>query len=232
MASAKVSKTTKTKAVRPKKEAESLEQESHSVSSKISSPRSFLKSYRPNKKAYLIIFVIGLLILSYYKKSWFVVATVNGSPITNYELLSRMDKQYHQQILTQMINEKLLLGEAQKNGVTIGESDVNQKISQIETSVGGAQVLDGLLSQQGQTRVGLRDQVKLQLTIEKMYEKDASVSSQEVADFISKNKDQLQSSDSAEQSKEATDIIKQQKISKIFGDKFQQLKTQANIKTF
>ena len=191
-----------------------------------------LKDFRSSKKFYLILIAVGLLILFIYKKSWFVAATVNGSPITNLELQMRLNKQFRSQTLTQMTNEKIILSEAAKNNSIASETEVNKKISEIETQVGGAQALDGLLSQQGQTRDSIRQQIKMQLSIEKLYANEATVSAEEVAKFIEQNKDQMQATDSAGQEVEATETIKNQKLSQIFSQKFQELKTKAKIQIF
>lgn len=195
-------------------------------------PFNIPTNYRPSKRAYLIILVIGLLLLASYKKSWFVAATVNGAPITNFELLSKMNDQYRKTTLNSMVNEKIISGEAQKKGVTASEQEITNKITQLEGNVGGAQALDGLLTQQGQDRAGLRKQLQVQIMIEKLYDNEATVSAAEVNQFIDQNKDQLQATSSAAQAKEATDIIKQQKLQKIFSDKFQQLKQNAKIVIF
>ena len=189
-------------------------------------------NYRPSKGAYLIILLIGLLLLASYKKSLFIAATVNGAPITNYELLSKINDQYRKTTLNSMVNEKIITGEASKKGITVSEQDITNKITQLEGNVGGAAALDGLLSQQGQDRTGLRKQIKVQIMIEKMYENEATISAEEVNKFLDQNKDQLQATESAAQAKEATDILKQQKLQKIFTDKFQQLKQNAKIVIF
>lgn len=193
---------------------------------------SNLTSYRPSKISWIIIIAVGLLILFSTKKGLLLAATVNGVPITNLELLSRLNQQYHSQMLNQIVNEKLILGEAQKNGVTISSQEINDKISELEKNVGGAQALDSLLSQQNQSRPTLRDQLKIQLIVEKLYAKDATVSAEEVDKFITQNKDSLQATDSAGQTKEATDALKQQKLGKAFNERFQQLKQQAKIQIF
>ncbi len=72
----------------------------------------------------------------------------------------------------------------------------------------------------------------IQLAITKLYDKEATVSAEEVSKFIETNKDQLKATDSAGQEKEAYDNLKQQKLSQIFSQKFQQLKQKANIKIF
>lgn len=193
---------------------------------------SSYKNFRSSKKFYLILIVAGLLLLFIYKKSWFVAASVNGSPITNLELQMKLNKQFRSQILTQLINEKIILAEATKNNTLASETEVSKKISEIETSVGGPQALDALLSQQGQTRDSIRQQIKLQLSIEKLYANEATVSGEEVAAFIEQNKDQLRATDSAGQQKEAFDSLKSQKLSQIFSQKFQDLKTKAKIQIF
>lgn len=193
---------------------------------------SSLKNLRSSKKMYLIILVLGLAILAFYKKSWFIAATVNGAPISNLELQERLNKQFRSQTLNQMINEKIILSEAAKNNAVVSEEEINKKISEVETSVGGTQSLDALLSQQGQNRESLRQQIKLQLSIEKLYSSEATVSAEEVIKFIEQNKEQLRATDSAGQQKESYEAIRNQKLSQIFSQKFQDLRTKAKIQTF
>ena len=189
-------------------------------------------NYRPSKRDYLILLVVGFLLLGFYKKSWFVAATVNGMPITNLELQAKLNQQFRSQIINQMINEKIILDEARKNNATAQEEEIDKKISDLEASVGGKDTLDSLLTQQGQTRISLRGQIRIQLAITKLYEKEATVSADEVAKFIEQNKDQLKATDSASLEKEATEALKQQKLSQIFTQKFQELKQKADVKIF
>lgn len=193
---------------------------------------SFLKNFKNSKIFYIVLIIAGLLLLAVYKKNWFIAATINGSPVTNLDLQMRLNKQFRTQTLNQMVNEKIILDEAIKNNVAVSETEINQKISEIETNVGGSQALDGLLSQQGQTRESLRQQIKLQLSIEKLYTNEATVSAEEVEKFIEQNKEQMKASGSAEQQKEAYDAIKNQKLSQLFPQKFQELKTKAKIQIF
>lgn len=193
---------------------------------------SSVKNFRSSKNFYIILIIAGLLTLAIYKKDWFIAATVNSSPITNLELQIRLNQQFRTQTLNQLINEKIILNEAAKNKAIVTEAEVNKKISEIETSVGGAEGLDALLSQQGQTRQSIRQQIKLQLTIEKLYDKEATVSAEEVNQFVEQNSSQLRATDSAGQQKEAYDAIKNQKLSQIFSQKFQDLRQKAKITIF
>lgn len=192
----------------------------------------WIKSYRPVRRDYLLLLILGLILLAVFKKSWFIAATVNGTPITNLELISKMNDQYRQQTLNQLINEKVILEEAKKKNIVVDNNQINDKVSELEKSVGGAQVLDSLLSQQGQSRDSLRQQLRVQLIIEKLYQNEATVSAEEVNNFITQNAAALQATDSAGQIQEATNLLKQQKLSEIFSQKFQELRQIANIKIF
>jgi len=191
-----------------------------------------LKDLRSFKPFYLALLIIGLAILFSYKKSWIIAATVNNSPVSNFELLAKMNQQYRTQTLTQMINEKIILDEAKKNKVAVTDQEVTEQIAKLEQNVGGSQTLDSLLSQQGQTRDSLKDQIKIQLTIEKLYSQEAIISAEEITQFVKENKDQLQATTSAEQQTEAADALKQQKLGKVFNEKFQAIKQAAQIQTF
>jgi len=191
-----------------------------------------LMNLKSSKKLYLGLIISGVLLLAIYKKNWFVAALVNGSPISNLELQTKLNAQFKTQILTQMINEKIIMDEARKGSAIPTEEEVNQKIKELETQVGGAETLDMLLSQQGQSRSSLKDQVRVQLAISKLYINEATVSAEEVATFIATNKEQLKATDSAAQEIEATDALKQQKLSEIFTQKFQDLRSKAKIQIF
>lgn len=191
-----------------------------------------LNKFKTSKTFYLVILALAILLLVTFKKSWFVAALVNGMPITNLELQMSLNKQFKTQTLNQMINEKIILNEAVKNNALAKDEEVSKKISEIETSVGGAEALDGLLSQQGQTRDSIRQQIRLQLSIEKLYGKEATVSGEEVDQFVAQNSAQLQATDSAKQREEAENLIKQQKLSQVFNQKFQELKEKAKIQIF
>lgn len=191
-----------------------------------------IAAFKSKKYFYIAVLILGILLLAVYKKSWFVAALVNGAPITNIELQTQLNKQFRTQTLNQLVNEKLILSEASKNGSIPTDVEIDQKISELEKSVGGKEIFDNLLSQQGQTRASIRNQIRIQLAITKLYEKEATVSAEEVAKFLEENRQSLQATESAAQEKEAFDAIKQQKLSQIFNQKFTELRQNAKIQIF
>lgn len=191
-----------------------------------------LKNFRYQKKIYLILLIAGLLLLAVYKKSWFVAATVDSMPITNLELQMKLNDQYKAQILDQLITGKVILNEASKNNAIPTPQEVDSKLAELEASVGGKDTFDTILTQQGQTRSGIKERITIQLALTKLYDKEATVSAEEVTNFIKENSAILQSTDSAKQQQEAYDLLKQQKNSEIFSQKFQELKQKAKIQIF
>lgn len=184
------------------------------------------------KKTALILGALVLLGIIFYKKDLFVAATVNGTPVSTIELFGRMNQEHRSQTLDQLISEKLLLSEASNKGMKVNQEEVNKKISDLEGQFGGKENFDGLLAEQGQSRSTLDEQVRLQLIVEKLYLNEATVSSNEVDTFIKESTDFLQSTDAAEQRKEAEGVLKQQKLSQIFTERFQELKRTAKIQIF
>lgn len=193
---------------------------------------SSLKNFRNAKSFYILIIALGILLLAIYQKSQILPAMVNGQPITGIELWGKLNEQFRTQTLNQLINEKIILQEAGKMGAIPGSQEIQSKISEIETNVGGTESLNLILSQQGQTRVTLQDRVRLELAIAKLYDKEATVSAEEVTKFLETNRGVLRATDSAQQEKEAYDLIKQQKLTEIFTQKFAELRQKANIKIF
>lgn len=222
-------KNQKSKVTKPKAEKN---EEGFSVSSLSATPLDQFNKYKKNKFVILAVIIILIVAFVSYKKSWFIAATVNGSPISNFAVLKEEDSQYRKQIIDQLTSEKIILDEAQKKGVKVSDSDIDAKIAEIEKQYGGAAGFDATLAQQGLTRSSVRGQIKLSLALEKLYGSEIAVTPDEVTKFIEQNKSQMQSTTSADLEKEANDIIKSQKQSQVFSQKFQDLKNAANIQIF
>lgn len=111
----------------------------------------------------LIVIALGLL------KNQFVVATVNGQPITRLELIKDLEKKQGKAALDSLITEQLILQEAKVKKIQISQTDLDQEISKIEKSITSqGQNLDELLNAQGMTRQDLTEQIKIQLILKKV----------------------------------------------------------------
>ena len=98
--------------------------------------------------------LIGIIVvLAVYKKGIFVVATVNGRPITTVELLSKLNQNYRNQELDNMVTERVILDEAKKKNALPANQEIQDRVADIEKRFGGKESFDNLLSQQGQTSI-------------------------------------------------------------------------------
>ena len=187
----------------------------------------------PRRKKFLwVILIIGLLLLAYYKKSWFITATVNNQPITTLELNQRMGSLYKEKVLSQMTNEKILEQEAAKKGVSVNQSEIDAKAAEVETQYGGKESFESLLKQQGLTKDEFLRQIKFQLLVEKLYSGEATASAEEVQKFMDENASLPEATDAAKFRELAEKSIKQDRLSQIFNEKFTALKQSAKIQIF
>lgn len=226
MAIKKTTKVSRTKVKKTDIENEVSAQELETSSSPTFSQRKI------SKKALIFIVVVGLLLLAFYKKDWFVAATVNNQPITNLELQMRLNKQYKTQLLNQIVNEKIIEQEAAKKNIVVSPNDINQKVSQTEKQYGGAEAFNALLSQQGLSRDEFVKQIKLQLIVEKIYQNEIQPTEEEVKGFMDTNSSDPEATDAAKFRETAIESIKQQKLSNLFQTKFQELKQAAKVQIF
>lgn len=179
------------------------------------------------------VILLGVLILAaiaWFAKGYFIVATVNGEPITRWELNESIRQRYAAQTLDTMIDERLILSESRKKNVYVNPEEIEKQIKELEGRMQGKSSLEEALALQGLTADMLRRQIEVQLSINKLFEKEASVSSQEIDEYIGKNKDMFRTAtDPAKMRDEVTSMIKQQKVSDLFDTWFTDLRKQAVI---
>lgn len=173
---------------------------------KISSPRTII-----------ILGVAILIVLGYLIFKWLVIAWVDGKPVTRVELLNQLEKRYGSDTKEQIISEKLILDEASRRNLSVSDDQLGSEIKKTEDQVGGHEALQSLLQQQKISESDFHKQIKIQLLIQKMFDNEASVSSQEVDKYIEDNKNNLaQTTDSAKLKNDVQVQLKQQKLSDVF----------------
>ncbi len=178
----------------------------------------------------VLLVLIGAVYLA--TRGLIVSAIVDGKPIFGWDVASTVMSQYGQQTLQSMISQQLITETAQKQKIVISDADVKNKIDQLVKSLGPNVTLDDLLKYQGVTQSQFNDQVRLQLTVEKILGKDITVSDQEISDYIDKNKSTMTSTDDASLQEEARQAVFSQKLSAKIQPWFDALKQKAKITLF
>lgn len=196
-----------------------------------------IKTKRIGLKRRQIIFALIVLLFSaflYFFKGLFIVATVNGQPISRLAVVSELEKQGGKQTLDSMITQMLILQEAKNKNVTVSQKEIDEEVKKIEESLSKqGQNLDSALALQGMSRKALELQIKIQKVVDKLLGKDISVTDKEVDEYIEKNKELLPQDQKPEELKaQINQQLKQQKLQQKFQSFITDLKSKAKINYF
>lgn len=183
-------------------------------------------------KAVLIIVVLGLVVFFVSHKGLLVAAVVDGRPIFRWQLNSVMVSRYGQQTLDSMISQSLIDQEAKKAGVTVSQADIAKKESDLLGTLGSNVSLDDVLKYQGMTKTDFEDQLKLQLSVEKLLGKDITVTDAEIDNYIATNGSTLTATDEAGLRAEAKQAIFSEQINAKLQTWFTGIKAKASILRF
>jgi len=188
------------------------------------------------KKPIIVPIIIALLVIIVavlaVNKGMVVAAIVNGKPVFRWELSNMLTARFGKQTLEAIVSERLIAEEASKARVSVTQKDIDAKEEEIIKSFGGKVTLDDMLKFQGMTKSDFDSQVKLQLLVSKLLEKDITVESKEIDDYIAQNKTSLVASNDAEMKEEAKKILFEQKVSEKIQPWFAEIKAKAKILRF
>ncbi len=115
-----------------------------------------------------------------------IVAEVGEERITKAELADRLISQSGRAMLEEMISERLLQRAARQQGVTVTDAEVEARIRVLQENAGGEQPFAQKLTALGLTPALLRQQVRLQLTAEKVL--NLTVTDEEIAQYFELNR--------------------------------------------
>lgn len=177
-----------------------------------------------------IIVVLAAVGLWLYKtKNFPVVAMVGMRPIFRYEVNKELFKQGGKSMVDNLVTERIVKDELAKEGIVITDAQINQKIDEVKQNLGPGQDLNTLLAERGMTLNDVKNQLRLQMGVEKAVSDKATVSGDEVAAYIKTNAAVLTATTEAEKTVEATTAIKQQKMQRAVSDWVQGLRTKAKV---
>lgn len=165
----------------------------------ISSPvRSSVRPPMKVRKLYILLaaVVIALIGLAIYYRRVFVVAMVNGQPITRLAYMNETESVYLQdqrvtagkQALNQLVTKTLLKQEADRRHITVSEKEVNDEVANTRKMLDKqGQKLEDALALQGDSLPAYEDRIRTQKLIQKLVG-NVTVSDKEIDDYINQNK--------------------------------------------
>ncbi|OGM03827.1 hypothetical protein A3E15_01475 [Candidatus Woesebacteria bacterium RIFCSPHIGHO2_12_FULL_42_9] len=186
------------------------------------------------KKAILIAAVLGVAALGYLGRGLFVVALVNGTPISRLAVVRELEKQGGSETLDNLVVKSLIFQEARKKGVTVSQEELDQELSRINDIVSKqGMTLDEALALQNQSKNDLIEQIKIQKTVERILADKIAVTEEEVNDYFDKNKELFDDGAKLEDvSGEIRNQLAQTKLSSAYQSWITDLKASASINYF
>lgn len=182
------------------------------------------------KVAIVVAVLIILGALCYYYRGVFIAATVDGSPISRFAVMSTAERQNGKAVLDNLITKQIIQSEAMKEKIKVTPADISAEITKIEGSLKAQNTtLDEALKQQGMTRTTLEEQILIQKQVEKMV-KVVAVTDAEVADYIKANKITIPAGQDVTYRAEIKKQLEQDKFSKAAQAFVGDLKAKASIK--
>lgn len=168
------------------------------------------------KKVLIIFLVLGIVGLLYQASRWIILAWVDGAPVTKFEYYQLMEKRFGAETQDQLVTEKLVLSEGKKRGIAVTPLQIDEELKKIKDQVGPE--FNNLLAQQKLTEEDLRKQISLQLLIKEIFSKEATVSAEEVENYLKTNSAEGEASQVLDDKQKADLVnqLKQQKISQSF----------------
>ncbi len=120
---------------------------------------------------YVFLFILTLIVVDLivqYINNDYSVAIVNGYRIPRSEYEKRLDEAYGTTIATQLINEQLVLEQAQKDEVAVTEEEIQALIDETIKTIGSQEAFQSALEANGLTEETYRRSLRIQILAEKM----------------------------------------------------------------
>jgi foldase protein PrsA len=119
-------------------------------------------------------------------------AVVNGEEITFEELDSQLEQRYGAQEMDRLIVESLVRQEAEKRKVTATEAEIDAELARARQSTQAqGQNLDQVIAQQFGSLEAFREQLRLNLYVQKILGPQVQVTDKTVQDYYNENKQQF-----------------------------------------
>ena len=174
----------------------------------------------------LIIVVLGTIL--WFNKGLIVAGNVNGQIVTTPQFYNKLVKADGTAVFDSLVQEILIKQEASKKRIKATKEDIDKKVAEIEKGLGGKENLDVALTQNNTTMEQLRDQLEIQILVEKILADQIKIADSEITKYIADNK----ATNPDITRDQAQQQVKNQKLSDKFTTWYNDLKAKAKIYKF
>lgn len=178
-------------------------------------------SFKYTLLAILLVLVMGVAGC----QSSDVVAKIDDETITKDELYEMLVEQNGEQVLNALISEKIIDLEIKKQKIEISDKDIDKEIEEMKEKYGGEEAFNQVIAQSGMDMETLKDNITMNMKIEKLLGPEISISDEELANYFEEKKDDLKEEEQVkarhilvETEKEAKEISKKLADGEDFAD--------------
>lgn len=194
---------------------------------------SFVQSIASNRKAMISLFAILILALGVLRfRGFFLPATINGRPLFIWNYLTELHLTSGNQVLNRLIAERLINQEAEKQGVSVQPSEIEDELSKLQEQFSQGGEFDAFLISQGLTRDQLLSQLTLNLKVEKLLSDQISVTDEEVSQYYADNKEFFSEVSEAEAEAQIRKDLENQQLQELVAPWLQQLRAEATVNVY
>lgn len=115
-------------------------------------------------------------------------AVVNGETVSQAELDERLQARAGAQVLEELINEKLILQEAEKQKIAVGDKEINERLTELKKGFPSEQEFKKNLKDNNMTLAEAKKQLRIQLSMDKLLEKTVEINEKDVKAEYERNK--------------------------------------------
>jgi len=120
-----------------------------------------------------------------------VVAKVNGTPITERQLVEQLRYGPGPKVLLRMIDERLITAEAARRGIRPTPQQVELKLSQAASRFGSEKDLKDILRERGHSLAELKDRLRLDAMLDRIATEQITVEDSQIAQYYQENIDEF-----------------------------------------
>jgi len=118
-----------------------------------------------------------------------VVATVNGEKITKDELYDLLVDSNGEQALEYLIQQKVIELEAKKQKIEVSEEEIEKEMEKFYEYYGDKEGLTQALEAASYTMDEFKEDLKENITIKKLLEREISIEEEQIKEYFEKNRD-------------------------------------------
>lgn len=175
----------------------------------------------------LVVVVLALGFMRY--KYLFVPAVVNGSPIYSWQYVKVLNQTAGKQVMDQLVVEKLIAQEADKQKVTLTNEEVDAEFARLDKQFESAGGLDAFLATQGLAKADIRNQLELNLKVQKIVAGQVNVTDEDVSKYYAENKADYKDLKADEAAVQIKQMLADQALQQQVGTWIQDLRSKAQV---